>query len=231
MEMSNAGLGAVFLLGLSFGAGPCNIVCLPYLGPVFLAGHDNARVAWRTVLPFSLGRLFGYALLGAGSGGFGFLIQNWLDSKWAGLVLGYATIIVALAFLFRYRRTSPKISGKLCTTSENTQRLTFQKKPARSLQPGLFFMGVGMAFNPCTPLTMVIAAAAMTASPVMGFMLGLAFGMGAVIIPAIIFAVVIVHISAEIRQGLAQWRRPLEMGAISMLLFMGTATALGWISP
>ena len=36
------GFGAAFLMGLAFGAGPCNIACLPYLGPVFLSGSGRA---------------------------------------------------------------------------------------------------------------------------------------------------------------------------------------------
>jgi sulfite exporter TauE/SafE len=56
--------GAALLLGLGYGAGPCNIACLPYLGPVFAATEGGIRGAWRTLLPFSLGRITGYALLG-----------------------------------------------------------------------------------------------------------------------------------------------------------------------
>ena len=53
--------GAALLLGLGFGAGPCNIACLPFLGPVFVASGGGVRRAWRVLLPFSLGRLTGYA--------------------------------------------------------------------------------------------------------------------------------------------------------------------------
>ena len=37
LEPVSLSFGAALLLGLSFGAGPCNIACLPYLGPVFLS--------------------------------------------------------------------------------------------------------------------------------------------------------------------------------------------------
>ena len=51
-------------MGLIFGLGPCNVACLPYLGPVFLARDGGLRRSWRTIVPFSMGRLSGYTLLG-----------------------------------------------------------------------------------------------------------------------------------------------------------------------
>ncbi len=228
MEIASLGLGAVFFLGLSFGAGPCNIACLPYLGPVFLAANDNMQTAWRTILPFSLGRLAGYALLGSGAGWAGFIIQEWLESEWAGFVLGYATILVALALLFRSSKKSNCNSPPKPSSAEHV--ISFQK-PAKSFKPGLFFMGMGMAFNPCTPLTLVIVAAATTASATLGLLLGIAFGLGAVILPTAIFSIGVAHFGAEINKALLEWRSPLEKMSIGLLFFMGTATALGWITP
>ncbi len=74
--------GAALLLGLSFGSGPCNIACLPYLGPVFVATGNGVRQAWRTLLPFSLGRMTGYALLGGAAGWAGLLVEEWIASPW-----------------------------------------------------------------------------------------------------------------------------------------------------
>lgn len=230
MEVASLGLGAVFLLGLSFGAGPCNIACLPYLGPVFMAAGEGMKSAWLTILPFSLGRLAGYALLGAGSGWAGLLIQEWLDSQWSGFLLGSATILVALALLFRTQNKSQCSSHK--SSNEQEQVIQFSKQtPAKSYKPSLFLMGMGMAFNPCTPLTLVIIAAASTANAFLGLCLGLAFGVGAVVLPTLIFAIGVAHFGNEVKRALSQWRQPLEKGSIGMLFLMGIATALGWITP
>ena len=80
--------GAALLLGLSFGSGPCNIACLPYLGPVFLTNSEGVRGSWRTLLPFSLGRLTGYALLGTVAGAAGLFVPEWIAGPWVSLVAG-----------------------------------------------------------------------------------------------------------------------------------------------
>ena len=67
MEAATLGIGAAMLMGLAFGAGPCNITCLPYLGPVLMGSNGS----WRIVVPFSAGRLFSYAIVGAVAGGDG----------------------------------------------------------------------------------------------------------------------------------------------------------------
>ncbi len=91
--------GAALLLGLGFGAGPCNITCLPYLGPVFTATEGGIRNSWRLLLPFSLGRMSGYALLGAAAGWAGLIAQQWIDAPWVRWLLGGGTILVALSIL------------------------------------------------------------------------------------------------------------------------------------
>ena len=70
------------MLGFSYGSGPCNIACLPYLGPVLMNSSEGIRGAWRTLLPFSLGRLSGYVLLGSGAGALGLLVQDWIAQPW-----------------------------------------------------------------------------------------------------------------------------------------------------
>ena len=92
---------SALLMGLAFGAGPCNITCLPYLGPVFVAADNCARQAWRVVLPFSLGRLFSYSLLGVIAGSLGQALQSSLESPWVSWLLGGATIAVGVSLLWR----------------------------------------------------------------------------------------------------------------------------------
>jgi len=95
MDSITIGFSAALLMGLAFGAGPCNITCLPYLGPVFLGQKNNdMRTSWQTIVPFSLGRLFGYTLLGTLAGAFGLSITQWIEQGLAGQVLGTATILI-----------------------------------------------------------------------------------------------------------------------------------------
>jgi uncharacterized protein len=229
LEPITLSFGAALLLGLSFGAGPCNIACLPYLGPVFMATDDGVRNSWRTLVPFSAGRLSGYTLLGALAGWAGVLVQDWVSHPSARLVLGGATIAVAMALLWKNYRGSANC---------NSNQPQVKKVPLPDLQRsnpllpgGLFFMGMGMALNPCAPLTTVIFAAATTASALGGLSLGAGFGLGAVFIPTLIFAFGVAHMGAQIREHLENWRSPLEKFSVLLLLLMGCATALGWIAP
>ena len=238
--------GAALLLGLGFGAGPCNITCLPYLGPVFIATEGGISRAWRLLLPFSLGRLSGYALLGAAAGWAGVLAQQWIDAPWVRWLLGGGTILVALSILWRRRfqpqqcgvhtvpgndrqKTAPSITVPLTSlAAEDGNRL---EPGIDALPTGLFLMGMGMALNPCAPLTTVVLAAATTASLAAGLSLGLGFGIGAIIIPTLIFAFGVAHFGKQVRQHLSQWRNALENTSVGLLLLLGTSTAMGWVAP
>jgi sulfite exporter TauE/SafE len=224
---------AALLLGLGYGAGPCNIACLPYLGPVFAATQGGIRGAWRTLLPFSLGRITGYALLGGLAGGIGLLVEDWLASPWVRWVLGVATVMVALSLLFRRRSGCAKAS---CQTKPEVTLQPATSHPGkpqgRRLLPGsLFLMGLGMALNPCAPLTTVVLASATSASIISGISLGTGFALGAVFVPTWVFAFGVAHFGEQIRHHLSQHRGALENTSVALLVLTGTATAMGWITP
>lgn len=219
---------AAFLLGLSFGAGPCSIACLPYLGPVFLARDVSGQGPWHTVLPFSAGRLAGYALLGAGAGWAGLLVQGWIAGPWVKWLLGSATVTVGLTLLWRSRnrpRCTPP--GKMVA-----REVRIQPRQATPVAAGgLFAMGLGMALNPCAPLTTVILASATTASALGGLSLGGGFGLGAVIFPALIFGYGVSRFGEEVRRHVSEWERPLEAVGAALLIVLGIATFAGWVTP
>jgi len=229
LEPVSLSLGAALLLGLSFGAGPCNIACLPYLGPVFAATGEGVRGSWRILLPFSAGRMAGYAALGLVAGWLGLLVQEWVAAPWVRWVLGGATMLVALSLLLRTKGV-----GKACTRQEVKLSSIGHENPAKReklLPGGLFFMGAGMALNPCAPLTTVILAAATTGKAESGLLLGLLFGFGAVLIPTTVFSIGVAHFGQQLKQHMSRWGSVLENASIGLLMLMGAGTALGWISP
>jgi uncharacterized protein len=243
MDNITLGFSAALLMGLAFGAGPCNITCLPYLGPVFLGQEkNNMSTSWKTIIPFSLGRMAGYSLLGAIAGSFGFAATTWIEEGVAGIVLGIATILVGL-FLLKgtfFKQKSCSTNNETLTNTNNisvvhkihpkpeTKPL---KKSSLYLSLSLFTMGTGMALNPCIPLITILTVAATMATPIDGARLGIAFGLGAVIIPTLFFAFVISHFSQQIKKHLNQWRQTLERISGSMLILLGSFTALGWVQP
>ncbi|MDH5484472.1 MAG: sulfite exporter TauE/SafE family protein [Gammaproteobacteria bacterium] len=225
-------LPAALIAGLAFGAGPCNVTCLPYLGPVFLQGEGVQR-AWRIVLPFTLGRLCGYSLLGLLAGLAGQTLTALLQSSLAGWVLGIAVILVG----FNLLRKKSTHSCTQHTAHINEQTVSFagtadkRNTPKAMMPSALFLMGTGMALNPCVPLTAILAAAAASGSALLGMGLGLTFGLGAVVIPAFVFGLLIAHFGAELKQQLGNWSKHIEKASGSLLILLGLATVFGWVQP
>jgi cytochrome c biogenesis protein CcdA len=233
IEPVSLSFGAAMLLGLSFGAGPCNIACLPYLGPVFTTSDDGIQGAWRTLLPFSLGRISGYTLLAGGAGWAGLWVEDLVAGPWVRWLLGGATILVALSILWRRRGSGCQsaCTSKQVVTLENREPPDSPNIGHSSLPGSLYLMGLGMAFNPCAPLTTIILAAATSASLFAGASLGIGFALGAVALPTLIFAFGVAHFGQQIRLHLAHHRIALENTSIGLLVMIGCATALGWITP
>lgn len=220
MEEVSLTLGAAALMGLSFGAGPCNISCLPYLGPVFLTEQRR----WQVVGLFSAGRLSGYTLLGAIAGLIGQSLDGFFAASWGAWLLGLATLLMGVA-LWR-SGTAPACKN---SPAPATQRVAFVVQPRTgkpSARGGLFFMGMGLALNPCTPLSALLLAAAASQSVIAGSGLGIAFGLGAVLVPALLFGLLVAHFGNEVRAHLGRWQPRLTRGAAIVLMVLGTATML-----
>lgn len=234
MDPTTLSFGVAIVMGLVFGAGPCNVACLPYLGPVFLARPGGIRSAWRSILPFSAGRLSGYSLLGVVAGAAGEAVTAHVGGPAAQLVLGGATCIAGLALLWRGRQ---RAQGCTVDSSDggDGEPVTFSPQSgvepddARALPTALFGMGLAMALNPCMPLGTVLLAAGAMASWWGGGLLGLGFGLGAVVVPALVFGLLVAHIGDQLRQRLAGWERALVGGAGGLLVLLGTSTAIGWM--
>lgn len=233
VETISLTIPTALFLGLAFGAGPCNLTCLPYLGPTFVASEGTANHAWRTVIPFSAGRLTGYSSLGLAAGFLGSSLNEWFKSPVVGWILGGATILVGLSLLWKRKQKTeiePKISVNI-QTLDSVEKKTPSCVPSRSLPGGLFVMGAGMALNPCAPLATILIAASATGSAIAGLGLGLGFGVGAVIIPAFVFGIGVAHFGRQLRLHMEDWRPKLEVAASALLIVMGVVTALGWIRP
>jgi len=212
-------------LGLIFGLGPCNLSCLPYLGPVFFAREGGVRNSWRTIVPFSLGRMSGYSMLGLLSGLLGQVMQENLDASWVRMFLGGATIMVGVGLLF----LTTKKQHKHCNISSTPgffKRFGNKLRLKNLLPGGLFFMGVGMALNPCAPLGTIMLASSATASAILGLSLGFGFGFGAILMPAVIFGVGVAYFGEQIRLHLREWRVVLEKTSAVLLVLMGMSTFL-----
>jgi len=217
------GLPMALLLGLVYGMGPCLVSCLPYLGPVFLARDFNWRRSWRVVLPLSLGRLSGYSLFGALAGWAGdYINDSTVASPVLHLVIGAATLMVGLALLWQ-RQSACAGAAKPNADGVPMRRFDVRTEPRPLLPGGLFLMGVGMALTPCGPLGIVLFSAAASGHALSGWLLGCGFGLGAIVVPSVVYGLGIAYFGARLREQLGPWRARIETLSAGLLILVGVS--------
>ncbi len=216
------GLPMAFALGLVYGLGPCLVSCLPYLGPVFLARDFSWRRSWRVVLPLSLGRLSGYTAFGALAGWVGHYAKEGMAvSSSLHLLIGAAALMVGLSLL-RLQRPACAMAAAI-PAGESVPLRRFSGGPAEQtlLPGGLFLMGVGMALTPCGPLGVVLFSAAASGAAVSGLLLGGGFGLGAIVVPSLVYGLGVAYFGRRLREQLGPWMPRIERLSAGLLILVG----------
>lgn len=232
IEETLVGFPMALALGLVFGMGACTIACLPYLGPVFLASDGGVRQSWRILLPFSVGRLSGYTAMASLAG----LAGLYLDDAITGdtqvrAIVGSATILIGIALWLRGSKPgSCRRQGESSGVSVPVEQLVAEKDrisaPRPLLPGGLFLLGVGMTLTPCAPLSAVLISAAAFASPWHGLLLGLGFGIGAIIIPSLVYGVGAAFIGSRLREQLAHRQHLIVRLSAGLLVLSGVGNLI-----
>lgn len=218
------GLPMALALGLAYGLGPCLVSCLPYLGPVFLARDFSLRRSWRVVLPLSAGRLVGYGSFGLVAGLAGNVMKDGAAAPTVRLVVGAAALMMGLALLWRRPACA---GGARSGSAVPLRRIDVRADEPRSLLPGgLFLMGIGMALTPCAPLGVVLFSATASASALHGMALGMTFGLGAIVVPGIVYGVGAAYLGGRLREELGNWRPAMERIAAGLLILVGLSNLL-----
>lgn len=214
-------LPMAMVLGLVYGLGPCLVACLPYLGPVFLARDFSWQRAWRVVLPLSAGRLLGYTGFGALAGWVGHYVNDHsVASPVLHTVVGAAALMVGVA-LFWQRRPACVTPATLPAEAVPLRRMALRAAPRPLLPGGLFLMGVGMALTPCGPLGTVLFSAAASGHLIHGSVLGLGFGLGAIVVPSVVYGLGVSYFGARLREQLGPWRARIERLSAGLLVLVG----------
>lgn len=214
------GLPMALALGLVYGLGPCLVSCLPYLGPVFLARDFDWRRSWRVVLPLALGRLAGYAGFGALAGGAGHFLKDGLaTASLLHLLIGTAALMVGISLFWR-RRPPCTAAGPGAPVDLPLRRFS-ASEPRPLLPGGLFLMGVGMALTPCAPLGIVLFSAAASGAAFSGLLLGLCFGLGAIVVPSLVYGLGVAYFGSRLRLQLGPWRQRIEQLSAGLLVLVG----------
>jgi sulfite exporter TauE/SafE len=188
---------------------------------VFLARDFSWRRSWRVVLPLSLGRLAGYSLFGAAAGWAGHYVK---DSAAASpllhLLVGTAALMVGLA-LFWQRRPACAVAAAPAADGHPYRRIDLGTEPRTLLPGGLFLMGFGMALTPCGPLGVVLFSAAASGHAAGGFLLGLGFGLGAILVPSLVYGLGVAYFGGRLREQLGPWRPRIEALSAGLLILIG----------
>lgn len=215
------GIPMALSLGLMYGLGPCLVSCLPYLGPVFLARDFGVRRSWRVVLPLSLGRLLGYAGIALAAGLAGHAVTDGAAAPALRLLVGGAAVMVGLALVWR---------RPACATAAGPEaplrRIDTLAEPRPLLPGGLFLMGLSMAMTPCAPLGVVLFSAAASARAGHGALLGLSFGLGAIVVPTLVYGLGAAYLGARLREQLGAWRPRIELASAGLLILTGASHLL-----
>jgi sulfite exporter TauE/SafE len=186
---------ALFLAGLAGGVTHCAGMCAPFVLAQAGALADRsagagmlARLSGAALVPYHLGRMLGYATLGALAGGTaGLLTQlSGLRCLLAALLLGAALLMAAQAssrllarFRLAHRLRLPALPGP-------GARLTGLVGPLLASPTGWRGVGLGLALSalPCGLLYAALAGAAATGSALAGAIAMAAFVAGTV--PALV---------------------------------------------
>jgi len=171
--------GSLFILGLSFGAGPCLASCGPLLISYIAARRKNIPKSIITYLLFSVSRILAYIVLGLLVFLSGQLISRiMLNTVPRYFFIGGGAFIVIIGFFTAIGRNS---GHKLC--------LRLQEKFLKRDTLTVLILGLIIGIFPCLPLLSVLSYIGLVSKTWLERLLyGLFFGLGTVVSPLIILA-------------------------------------------
>jgi len=172
---------ALFITGLLMGLGPCLAFCGPILFP-YIAGSKRSWLGGlKDILIFSTSRVVIYGLLGLLASSTGYFLAEVISSSKLNLIkyLGAGTFVLLLGIIMMLGRTRLPFCRIL-------HRETIEKS-AKSM----ILLGILIGVSPCLPLLGALTTiAGLAKGPLVGAFWGLSFGLGTVISPLIILALV-----------------------------------------
>jgi thiol:disulfide interchange protein DsbD len=194
----------VFLLGVSLGLTACAATCLPFIGTLAFGKAGGRQAGLIDTGLFLGGRLLAYSTLGGLAGLVGAGFVKWLAGGLGNLVIGGVACLTAL-LLAAPARQSHAACGR----------------PQKFANFPPFLLGVALTLIPCAPLATLLATAAAGPSAAQGALLGLVFGIGALLTPMIVLIPVCASIGANLRADQPWLAGLLRLGAAAVLLLIG----------
>jgi sulfite exporter TauE/SafE len=169
----------VFIMGVALSWGPCLSFCAPILLPYIAATQKGWRSGLKATLAFSISRIVPYVILALISSSLGqYLVRNFLESRARLIIQILAAVFVLLVGVVVLIGRSPRLSAcQLLSRHIGQEGIK-----------GMILLGFLVGMLPCMPLLGLLTYIAFTSKSLLeGAFLGLAFGIGTLISPLLLF--------------------------------------------
>ena len=166
-----------FLLGLSFGVGPCFATCGPLLISYMAGNSKNMAQSLKGYFLFSLSRLAVYLLLTIAVFSLGrFAVERFMQTHAFYFSLAGGIFIIVLGILMLLGK---ELSPRWCHRIQHT----FTEKDSKNF----IFLGVFTGLLPCFPLLGMLSYVTLVSRSLVNSVLyGFSFGMGTIISPLLL---------------------------------------------
>jgi len=173
---------SLFILGLSFGSGPCLASCGPLLISYSAAGLKNIRDSLKTYLVFSLARILVYLCFAI----LVFFLGKIILEGFLRIFSRYILILggVFIVFLGILMALGKKI--------QNRPWNILQKHITKYDKKSIFLLGVIIGFLPCAPLIFIFSYAVVVSKTLPETLLyTLSFGLGTFLSPLLLLSIAV----------------------------------------
>lgn len=213
---------SLFVVGLSYGSTACMFACMPFLTPLLVTNAESVRESMTVILPFSLGRIFSYTVTSVlALSGAGFVKAVLDDNALFQGILGTVTLVMGLFMLYRvfYNKR------RACASNP-----AIPKRRTQSLL-GLFGIGALVSINPCAPVLTLVALSANSGSFANAVGMGVAFGLGAVLVPFLFYGFFLSTVVRGLLTEFKRYTKGIEITAALLLTVVGILIVNGQIRP
>ncbi|MDD2450576.1 MAG: sulfite exporter TauE/SafE family protein [Sulfurovum sp.] len=193
---------------------------MPFLTPLLMTHSKDVKHSTQIVLPFSLGRIFSYTLIAMAASLSSALVKSILDdNRVFQVILGTLTIGMGIFLLVR-------------TLSNRSKRCHTSRCHSQNVQGslGIFGIGVLVSLNPCAPILTLVALSANTTMWTTAVSYGIAFGLGAVLVPFLFYTMILGTIVQGILEQFRKYIKYIEIFAASLLIVIGMMVFAGKIA-
>jgi thiol:disulfide interchange protein DsbD len=171
-------IGSSFLLGLSFGWGPCLISCGPLLLTYLAGAKKDVRKSIFSYIIFSISRMLVYACMGVAVYFLGRFIFEHLNFLFRIILVLGGLFVILLSVLMALNKDIGLIQCDL-----------LRKNLIQDSKKSMIILGLVTGFLPCAPLlTMLTYAGLVSKNVIENLVYVAAFGLGTSLSPLIIFA-------------------------------------------